>query len=390
MTRRFLRPLLSCCCLCFVLPVAWADPGTGGVQWRLDYEKARKEAEATGRPLLIDVGTENCFYCKQLDLRTFTDPTIIQLLNDRIIPLRIDANAKPDLTDALRVQSYPTLLFATPDGRILDVQTGFIEAATLQEKLNRTLAALNGPPEWMTRYVADAGKALDGSDTARAAVLLLKVVEDGKDRPVQLEAKKLWQRLEDQAAARNFRARELADKGRVSEAVQTVAETVRLFPGTRAARESTDMLVSFAGTSGRSSAGQETASQPARSHPAAELLAQARQDFGRKQFLSCLDRCEAILARYSDQMEADEAGKLAAEIKSNPDLTKLAAEEMTQRLGVLYLAMADTWLRKGQPQQAVYYLERVVQTLPNSRHAEVAQVRLAQIQGAPVRVTERK
>ena len=53
-------------------------------------------------------------------------------------------------------------------------------------------------------------------------------------------------------------------------------------------------------------------------------------------------------------------------------------------------ALADTWLRKGQPQQAVFYLERVVQTFPNSRHAETAQVRLSQIQGAPSRATEVK
>jgi thioredoxin-like negative regulator of GroEL len=390
MTRRFLTALAVCCSFGCVLTALQADPPAGKVEWRLEYEKARKEAESTNRPLLIDVGTENCYYCKQLDLRTFTDPTIVQMLSERVIPLKIDANAKPELADALHVQSYPTLVFATPDGRILDIQTGFIEAPGLQEKLNRTLAAMTAPPDWMTRFVADATKAMDGSDTSRAAILLLKVVEDGKDRPVQLEAKKLWQRLEEQAAGRNFRARELAEKGKVSEAVQTVAETVRLFPGTRAAKEGTELLVSFASGAPQSSGPAEQPVKAARKHPAAELLVQAQQDYSHKQFLSCLDRCETILAKHSDQPEADEAGKLASEIKSNPDLTRHAAEEMSERLGVLYLALADSWLRKGQPQQAVYYLERLVQTLPNSRHAEVAQVRLAQIQGAPIRLTERK
>ncbi len=81
---------------------------------------------------------------------------------------------------------------------------------------------------------------------------------------------------------------------------------------------------------------------------------------------------------------------MAADIKANPEMTRQAAEQMGDRLSLLYLSMAESWLRKGQPQQAVFYLERVVQTFPNSRHAEVATVRLAQIQGAPVRVTERK
>ena len=88
--------------------------------------------------------------------------------------------------------------------------------------------------------------------------------------------------------------------------------------------------------------------------------------------------------------EGAEAGTLAAEIKDNPELTKQACDQMGDRLSVLYLSMAETWLKKGQPQQAVFYLERVVQTFPSSRHAELAQVRLTQIQGAPPRNAEVK
>ena len=44
------------------------------VQWRYDYGKARREAETKSLPLVIDIGTENCYWCKQLDARTFRDP----------------------------------------------------------------------------------------------------------------------------------------------------------------------------------------------------------------------------------------------------------------------------------------------------------------------------
>ena len=67
----------------------------------------------------------------------------------------------------------------------------------------------------------------------------------------------------------------------------------------------------------------------------------------------------------------------------NAEWAKIACDQLSDRLGVLYLALADTCLKKGQPQQAVHYLERVVQTYPTSRHAEAAQVRLSQIQGRP-------
>ncbi len=62
---------------------------------------------------------------------------------------------------------------------------------------------------------------------------------------------------------------------------------------------------------------------------------------------------------------------------------------MGERLGTLYLTLAETWLKKGQPQQAIFYLERIVQTFPNTRNADLAQARLAQIQG-PDRINEMK
>jgi TolA-binding protein len=52
-------------------------------------------------------------------------------------------------------------------------------------------------------------------------------------------------------------------------------------------------------------------------------------------------------------------------------------------LGGLYLSLAETWIKKGQPQQASFYLERIVKTFPGTRYAEAAQVRLANLQGRP-------
>ena len=57
---------------------------------------------------------------------------------------------------------------------------------------------------------------------------------------------------------------------------------------------------------------------------------------------------------------------------------------------MLYLGPAENCLKNGQPQQAVFYLRRVVRAFPNSRHAEVAQTRLSQIQGGPTRAVDLK
>jgi hypothetical protein len=114
---------------------------------------------------------------------------------------------------------------------------------------------------------------------------------------------------------------------------------------------------------------------------ARELLALARDEFRTQQYLACLDRCDVLTTTYGDLSEAAEATQLAASVKDNPDLLTRACDALNQRTGEMYLALAEAWMKKGQPAQAQLCLEKVVQSAPGSRHAEMAQVRLAQLHG---------
>jgi thioredoxin-like negative regulator of GroEL len=373
MTTRFSLRLMSLCCVSCLMHALWcASALAQEVEWRSDYVKARQEANEKGRPIVIDVGTENCYYCKQLDLRTFKDPTLVTLLNQRCIPLKINAEQHARLAEALRVTNYPTLVFASAEGRILGYQEGFIEAAPLQERLNKLLFTA-APENGSNRELQEATQSVATGDYARAIALLKPVAENAKEPAIQNKARQLLQDLEQQAAGRCAEARQLVESGKVPQAVETVTELVRVYPGTKAAHEGGQLLMTLAS--------RVVPHEGDRGRAARELLDQARDDYRRQKYLSCLDRCENLIANYADSAEIAEANKLVAEIKTNPEWTKQACEQMGERLSTLYLTLAETWLKKGQPQQAVFYLERVVQTFPNTRNADIAQVRLAQIQG---------
>ena len=74
---------------------------------------------------------------------------------------------------------------------------------------------------------------------------------------------------------------------------------------------------------------------------------------------------------------------LLAEIKNNPEWMKQACDTLSDRLGTLYISLAESWLKKGQPHQAELYLEKVVQAFPGTPQAETAVNRLSQIRGEP-------
>lgn len=363
---------LLCFLVCLSSPVA---ARASEIKWRNDYGRALKEATERGVPLFLNVGTENCYWCKQLDARTFIDPEIAQLLNQRVIPLKLDGNKNPFIVQALRIESYPTLVFAGSDGSILGVKDGFVEAAVLKEQLLKVLASV-GTPDWMQRDFDAAGKAVAAADYAKAIALLRNVVEDGKNRPVQQRARALVAELEAQAAKQSAKAKDLLAKGKNAEAIAELEQLTKQYAGTLVALKARQTLTELAARATRVTEDQKK--------QAADLLRLAREDYSERRFLVCLDRCDEITARFAELPEGVAASKLAAEIKDNPEWTKQAADELSDRLCVLYLALADSWLKKGQPQQAIFYLDRVIKTFPGTRHADLAQVRLSRLRGTPM------
>src|SRR5262245_30550588 len=92
-----------------LLLVAAVQPLTAQeVKWRHDYNAARREAVEKNVPLVIDFGTENCFWCKRLDASTFRDTAVVGVMNEKFVPLKIDAEKDAPLAQALQIQSYPT------------------------------------------------------------------------------------------------------------------------------------------------------------------------------------------------------------------------------------------------------------------------------------------
>ena len=107
--------------IAWLLPLALAvsagRASADEIRWRHDYNTARKEAEEKNRPLMIDFGTEHCFWCKRLDATTFQEPSVVSLLNEQYIPVKIDAEREAALAQTLHIASYPTIVFGAPDGR---------------------------------------------------------------------------------------------------------------------------------------------------------------------------------------------------------------------------------------------------------------------------------
>jgi thioredoxin-like negative regulator of GroEL len=366
---------LTCLLLYWVLSTQYsvlASVAAQEIQWRTNYNVARKEALSKDRPLVLDFGTEQCFWCKKLDATTFRDARVVETINVNFIPLKIDANADARLAEILGIQAFPTLVLAAPDGRILEILEGYKESGPLHEYLQRILASLKNP-EWMTRDYQEAVKAIAAADYARAISLLKSITVDGKDLPVQTKAKQVLGDLEEQAAGRLAHAKQLEEKGESSQAIALLSKLSRDFSGTQAAAQSGQFLATLAA--------RPKAPSQERIRQGRELLAQAREDYRTEQYLCCLDRCERLATSFADLPEGQQGMELAARIKNNPERLQQTCDRLRDHFSELYLALADTSMNNNQPRQAAEYLERVLQSFPGTPRAEKARLRLNQLQG---------
>src|SRR5690606_8386497 len=134
-------------------------------------------------PLLLVVGTDNCFYCRKLEANTFRDPAVSAYLADGFVPLKIDANRDPALARALKVKAYPTMVLAGPDGKVHAFIEGYLEADRLTEHMKRAVTATT-TADWMARDYNEASKAIGAGDYPRAVTLLRGIVKEAAGKPV--------------------------------------------------------------------------------------------------------------------------------------------------------------------------------------------------------------
>jgi len=364
-----LYPIVTFAALSLAAP-AFAQPRPGPVTWYTDYLAARKEANEKGLPLLVVVGTDNCFYCRKLEAGPLRDPAVAKLLSEGYVALKLNATGNPELAKALKVNLYPTTVLAAPDGKIHTFIEGYVEADRLAEQLKRTTATV-ATADWAARDFNEASKALAASDYPRAVTLLKGLVNSAGDKPVGAKAKQLLDEVERTAAGQLARAKVYEERGQIGEAMDAFAEAAKKYAGTRAAGDATEALANLAEKP------EEVQKRKARL--ARDLLAVARDDFRTGRLYDCIQKCEQLGLAFAEQPEARDASALLAEIKNNPERLAKACEQMNDRTAAMYMALAESWSKKGQPAEAAACLKKVVALCPNTRHAELAHAELLRI-----------
>lgn len=116
------------------------------INW-INYSTAIQEAKQEGKPIFIDFYTVWCVYCIKMDKETFSDPKVIEYMNNNFKSVKIDAESdeqvvyqgklytKKELAKKYDVSGYPTLWLLDSEGKRIAPQAGFVDAQGLLDIL---------------------------------------------------------------------------------------------------------------------------------------------------------------------------------------------------------------------------------------------------------------
>ncbi len=86
--------------LIFILTLALVSLSANAqdkIKW-LSFEEAIALNAKTPKPILIDVYTDWCGFCKKMDIETYSNKTIIKIINDNFYAIKLNGEEKKDIT----------------------------------------------------------------------------------------------------------------------------------------------------------------------------------------------------------------------------------------------------------------------------------------------------
>lgn len=117
---------------------ALAASAFAGLKWETKPDKAFAAAKKSKKIVLIDFYTDWCGWCKKLDKDTYPSKTVQSHASD-FVWLKVDAEKMPELAKKYNVTGYPTIVFARPDGKAVNVVIGYRTPAQFVAEMTKAL-----------------------------------------------------------------------------------------------------------------------------------------------------------------------------------------------------------------------------------------------------------
>ncbi|MFH1874796.1 MAG: cytochrome c biogenesis protein CcdA [Pseudomonadota bacterium] len=118
------------------------------VAWVSNIEHAKKFAQDSNRPMMIDFYARWCPPCLELDRNFFSKDEVLRL-SYQLVPVRVDATvetpAVEEILEKYKIRGWPTILFISPQGKIYqDLTVAAFDPDLLKQNMRKAIKRAQG------------------------------------------------------------------------------------------------------------------------------------------------------------------------------------------------------------------------------------------------------
>jgi len=106
--------------LLLFLNVAFGEQKQDNIDWQPWSDSVFAQAQKEGRFVLLNLGAVWCHWCHVMEEITYQDPKVIELIRSHYIPVWVDEDSRPDLSNRYENYGWPaTIVFGADRGEIV-------------------------------------------------------------------------------------------------------------------------------------------------------------------------------------------------------------------------------------------------------------------------------
>ncbi len=111
-------------------------PTISWVNWTPDlFEKATQQKKL----VILDLEAVWCHWCHVMEKQTYSDPKIIDLISKNFIAVRVDQDARPDISRRYEDYGWPATIFFNAKGQDLAKRSGYLDKKEMQALLEKLI-----------------------------------------------------------------------------------------------------------------------------------------------------------------------------------------------------------------------------------------------------------
>ncbi len=116
------------------LTLFFTFPILSETKWLTSLDQALLKAQEENKPVIVDLYTDWCLYCKDLENKIFPAKEVATELQ-KFVAVRINGDESKDVVTKFSVRGYPTILLLDKNGNFIDKITGLPNNELLVTKL---------------------------------------------------------------------------------------------------------------------------------------------------------------------------------------------------------------------------------------------------------------